>query len=79
MKYIVLILTMLALTGCGVNPSEFGEYEARSFADKITYVQDSRTGLCFALVASRKALNASQSGMGITEVPCDAVGEHLLR
>ncbi len=76
MKYVALLLAMFLL-GCDINPSEFGGAEARGFANKITYVQDSRTGLCFALVASRKTANFDQSGMGISEVPCAAVEKVL--
>jgi len=63
-------IVLVALSACDVNPSEFGNDEAKSAAKKLTYVQDKRTGLCFALIASRKTAHASQSGMGITHVPC---------
>jgi len=77
MKYIMMILLAVALTGCDINPSKFGSGEAKAFVEKITYVKDPDTGICFALVASRKTGNTSQSGMGITSVPCEAVADHL--
>lgn len=74
MKKALLLITMfLLLGGCDVNPSKFGKSEAKSFTSKITYTKDHRTGLCFALVASRATGTASQTGMGISEVPCDFV------
>ena len=69
----VLIILSALLLGCEINPSEFGDDEARAFASTITYVKDQRTGLCFGIVASRKTGSMNQSGMGITEVPCSAV------
>ncbi len=79
MKFLIIMLMLmaLALTGCDVNPSKFGSGEAKKFATKITYVKDHRTDLCFALVASRKTGTASQSGMGIAQVPCTAVADYL--
>jgi hypothetical protein len=65
------------LVGCDINPSKFGQEEAKSFANNITYTYDNRTKLCFALVASRKTGVASQSGMGISEVPCDKVRDYI--
>lgn len=60
-----------------MNPSKFGDNEAKGFASKITYVKDSRTGLCFALVASRKTGDTNQTGMGMSEVPCNKVSRVL--
>ena len=77
MKYIILIIMAVALLGCEVNPSKVGAGEARIFAEKLTYVKDVRTQLCFAIVATRPTGNTDQSGMGITEVPCFNV-EHLI-
>ncbi len=73
MKYL-LLTTFFLFTACDINPSKFGKEEAQSFTDSITYVKDSKTGMCFALVASRKTAVASQSGMGISEVPCEKAG-----
>ena len=72
MKYLMLVLVVFML-GCEINPSKFGKDEAQLFANKITYVRDHRTGLCFAVVASRKTGSFDQSGMGISEVPCKKV------
>jgi len=77
MKYALTLCLSLFVLGCDINPSEFGKEEASKFGDTITYVKDSRTGLCFGIVASRKTGDFNQSGMGLTEVPCDAVKEWL--
>ena len=76
-KFIILVMAMGFIAGCEVNPSKFGNEEAKEFASKITYVKDTRTNLCFALVASRKTADFNQTGMGISAVSCDAVAELL--
>ncbi|MCP4215673.1 MAG: hypothetical protein GY765_13550 [bacterium] len=73
MKYLLLMIFVL-LAACDINPSKFGKEEAQEFTKNITYVKDNKTGLCFALIASRRTGVASQSGMGITTVPCDKTG-----
>lgn len=78
MKKIILLVSILVLFGCSVNPSELSPKYAKEMANKITYTRDDRTGLCFAVIASRKTGTASQSGLGMTVVPCEAV-EHLIK
>jgi len=72
-------LTLLALcatlfAGCSVSTSGNVDFDA----DDIQYEKDSRTGLCFGLVATRKPFEAGTSGLGLTCVPCDKV-EHLIK
>ena len=77
MKWFLLVILGLCIAGCDINPSAFGKGEAAAFSKKITYVKDSRTGLCFGIVASRKTAGINQTGMGLTQVPCEAVKELL--
>ena len=72
-KIILAALTVVMLAGCGVNTSD--NVNVRS--SDITYFQDKRTDLCFALVATRKTGDFNTSGVGLTEVPCEAVKEYL--
>ena len=65
-KSLLAIALVATLAGCGVNTSDNIDLDASD----IRYIKDSETGLCFAFVASRKALSASTSGLGFTEVPC---------
>lgn len=68
----VAVLSILA--GCGVNTSGNINFNPKS----IQYAQDDRTGLCFAIVASRKTGSLGTSGLGLTEVPCtDEVLSHI--
>ena len=77
MRFILITVALAFLVSCDVNPSKFGKDEARGFIDKITYVKDPKTNLCFALVASRKTGDANQSGMGMSVVPCAAIEKYL--
>jgi hypothetical protein len=70
--FIILCLGFL-IVSCDVQPSKISSSDAKDMAEKITYTKDERTGLCFAVIASRKALKANQSGLGLTVVPCEKV------
>jgi len=73
----LLVGTVLFISGCDVNPSKVSASYAKEMAEKVTYTKDKRTGLCFAIIATRKTNSASQSGMGMTEVPCDKVEKYI--
>jgi len=75
---ILLSAAMFFTAGCSVKPSKVDKNEAVDMSEKITYFQDERTGLCFAVIATRKAVNASQSGIGLTQVPCESVKDLLV-
>ena len=74
MKRLGIILGLaLMISGCDVHTSGGVEFDA----EDITYGKDSRTGLCYGVVASRKSFTASPTGLGITCVPCESV-KHLI-
>jgi len=75
---LIVLSCMFLAVGCDVNPSKVGDEQAVEFIEKITYVQDTETGLCFAIIATRKTGSTDQSGIGITQVPCDQVEELLV-
>jgi hypothetical protein len=77
MKNLISILVVLFVMGCSVNPSEVTDSYAKKYASKVKYVQDERTGICFAVIASRKTMRADQTGLGITVVDCKSC-QHLL-
>jgi hypothetical protein len=74
----LLVLAGTAIVGCDVNPSKITAKHASDLAEKITYTKDTRTGLCFGVIASRKTGDTDQTGMGMTTVPCEKV-EHLIK
>jgi len=65
-KLIAAVAVLSVLAGCGVNTSGNINFNANS----LQYAQDDRTGLCFAIVASRKTGNIETTGLGMSEVPC---------
>lgn len=74
-KFLVTIaMIILGLSSCSVSTSS----KINVDVNDIMYIKDSRTGLCYAIVASEKATEASSSGLGITQVPCDKV-EFLIK
>jgi len=67
MKRLGIVLGLaLLISGCDVFDAE-----------DITYGKDSRTGLCYGIVASRKSFSTDATGLGLTCVPCESV-EHLI-
>jgi len=75
--FLVVIVACL-LVGCSVNPSEVTPDYAKSFISKATYVKDVRTGMCFAIVATRKTGDTSQNGISFTWVPCEQAEKFLI-
>ncbi len=73
MKKFVLVVALIGIVffGCSVKPSKIERKEAQSMAENLTYFKDYKTGLCFATIASKKPGQASQSGLGVSYVPCD--------
>ncbi len=70
---IIMLMGLFFIFGCSVEPSKVAKSEATKMAKKLTYFQDKRTGLCFAVIATRKTAQTSQSGMGMSAVPCEEV------
>jgi len=73
-KLTLLALCAVLFAGCSVNTSGNVDIDA----DDIKYVKDTRSGLCYGVVASRKTFTLSTTGLGLTCVPCDKV-EHLIK
>ena len=73
-KLVMLVLIMLAMVACDVNPSKISQEDADKYAEKITYMKDYEHNICYAVIASRKTGHASQTGLGMTSVPCEKVG-----
>ena len=73
-RLFLLTLLVLPLGSCSVNTSGNIDIDATD----IQYSKDTRTGLCFGFVASRKTMKVEATGLGLTCVPCDSV-KHLLK
>lgn len=67
MKMFSIIVIALALAACEVNTTDNIDVSQ----DDIKYLKDGRTGLCFALTASRKSFSPNSSGIALANVPCN--------
>ena len=76
---VVLFLATIVFVGCGQNASQLSVEAAHAVADKLTYIKDSRTSVCYAIVASRGDVEAHQNGLTITYVPCTPEVEEQIR
>ena len=74
MKKLTTLLFALLLCSCSVNTSSNVNFKG----EDLIYFKDSRTNLCFAVVASRKTASFDTTGLGVTCVPCENV-EHLIK
>lgn len=82
MKKMIIAAIMvgsLFLVGCSVNPSELSDGYVRNFARTTKYVKDERTGICFAVVASRATGGLTSTGVAMATVPCEKVGSMLVK
>ncbi len=68
----LLILILLGLIACTQTASTIDTSAAQDIASSLTYTYDARTAQCFAVVASRHVVEATQNGFTITWVPCSA-------
>lgn len=78
MKKLVLFFCIV-LMGCSVNPSKVTDKYAKEFISKTSYVKDDRTGMCFAIVATRMTFHSDQNGISFTWVPCENVKDFLVK
>ena len=69
---------LVVIVSCDVNPSKMTNKYAQELANKLTYTKDHRTGLCFAVITSRKTGSTDQTGLGMTVVPCEKIA-HLIK
>ena len=74
-KILISLVTVMVigLSSCDVNSEKMENFEPHD----ITYYKDSRTGICYAVVASRTSGSTDQTGLGMTVVPCDKVKDYL--
>lgn len=71
-KFISIFIMLFTLTACSVEPSKVSN--TSDYAKKLNYFKDSY-GLCYAIVASRKSGQASQTGLAMTNIPCNRIGK----
>jgi hypothetical protein len=79
MKHTLLVLIACLLASCtGGNPRDTSKADALAIAEKIIYVKEKRSGLCFGMVTTSSAGYAGPvANTSITLIPCEKVA-HLL-
>lgn len=70
-KLLVSILAALTLGGCGESVSNLDAKTAAAAAANVIYMQDKKTGLCFAVISPSGLINPFSSFLKITWVPCE--------
>jgi len=68
----VALFTALFMSGCDVRISAVNDSVINDAKQNITYFKDDH-GICYAMVQSGK-IAGSNSGIGLTDVPCEKVG-----
>ena len=71
MRRLAVVILALMLVGCSVGTSKPNEQTTKTVVERLAYIQDSRTGLCFAMISTSHALQVSDDGLSITWVPCE--------
>ena len=79
---LIILAAMLIFYFMGCKRSEEAiqadrQGEAAYAVDKIVYVEDNRTGLCFAMLADR--LGTKWGYAALTNVPCETVKDFFYR
>jgi hypothetical protein len=72
-----ILLALAALTACSPDIYEPSASDARKVVAKSTYVQDSRTGICYNIVLSASSESLTPV-VSHTAVPCDKIPAELL-
>ena len=65
-KLLIMCVVVVSLAGCEANTSSNIDIAG----EDILYMKDIRTGLCFALTASRKSFDVNSTGIAMANVPC---------
>ena len=82
MKKVIVTLCFLLLIGCSATPSKVSKKKAEKIADNLTYIRDSKTGLCYAVASSRiwvlGMFPSAQKGLGLTQVPCESCRDQIV-
>jgi uncharacterized protein (DUF2141 family) len=82
MKKMVLITMVLFLAilnlNCDLNAYEPKQVRTKDLAAEISYIQDKRTGLCFAVFEQETRRDGCYR-FGMSNVPCESISGKLLK
>ncbi len=78
MKRVFLLVFLTTLIGCDARTSQPSAKTAKDIVNNLTYVQDQRSGICYAVVEFAHPGEVGSNSAGITYVPCDKVPAEML-
>lgn len=70
-KLFVGILIALVLSGCDTRVNKPDAITGMAAANNMRYIQDNKTGLCFAVLSATAVTDVNSRSLTITWVPCD--------
>jgi len=68
---ILIAAISIVITGCSFNPSKTSQKSANKLVSMLTYAQDQRTNLCYAMIEGSESGNPDNTSLSITWVPCE--------
>lgn len=79
-KYVMLFIVIVSLfaTSCSVKSSKVSDEYAKEFIENAKYVRSKKTGLCFAILATKSTGKFGQNGISWTWVPAEFIPENLI-
>jgi len=73
-KLLLLMLIVVIFTACQSTTGKVGNIDPND----ITYFEDPRTGICYAIIGAREGDSFNEStSIGLTIVPCEKVKKYL--
>ena len=66
-KILIVVMIVFMFVGCSVSNSDKVNFQG----ENVKYVEDSRTGIIFAVTSSRLAFQLDTTGLGIAVIPED--------
>ncbi len=76
-KFMFVIVLALCLLACAPRIEKVDSGTAQSVLSNISYIKDSKTGLCYAMFTTTKVGDANSNTVSITWVPCEKVEPYL--
>lgn len=77
--FCIIAVTSFLLSGCDPSPTDTSSDVAREVTQKMVFVKQEKTGLCFGVISSSNVnQNGGSKGMSVTHVPCAPVASFLI-
>ena len=73
----IALTAVICFSGCDATPTKVDAAYAKEFASKATYIQDAKTGLCFAIVRVIERGLLDQISTNWIWVPCAEVKQFI--